>query len=140
MQDIKSVQTTNIIPTEAPELVNYVAQGIIRAIKSPDAEYTVKPGIEYFKEICGTQNGNKYMFKHIPCKKRGETAKIYASYGNLEFTCEFKMLSNQFFSIEEFINKKYVYDANTDSYVLRPNTPSSFSSIFAKWFSNTNQK
>lgn len=139
MQTVKTAKNTNIVPSEAPELVNYVAKSIINAVKAPDAEYTVKPGIEYFQEIVGQKkDGSSFVFKHIPKKKRGDQAKIYASYDGLEFTCEFETLRNDFFSLEAFINKKYVYDANTDSYVPRPSSVSLLS-VASRWF-RSNEK
>ena len=126
------MQKIEIIPSEAPELVSYVMKKIIAAIKAPNSEYVLESGIEYVKEIQGKYNSQEFVLRHIPKTKRGEQDKIYASYDNLEFTCNFNELRDDFYGIDLYINKKYIYDLNTGCYILRPNTPSFFD-MALKW-------
>ena len=129
------MQKAKIITTEAPDLAQYVIKSIIDAIRAPNTEYLVEPGLEFVKEICGTQNGRDFVFKHIPRTKRGETDKVYAMYDNLEFTCDLNMILSEFYIIDSYVNKIYMYDANTDSCVLRPQMLSKLD-VVLKWFQN----
>ena len=56
-------------------------------------------------------------------------------YDNLEFTCDLNMILSEFYIIDSYVNKKYMYDANTDSYVLRPQMLSKLD-VVLKWFQN----
>ena len=134
MDVIPKNTNTKIIPDEAPEVVTYIMDNIIAAIKTPNSNITLKPGIKYFKEVSGEQNGQEFRIKHIPIEKRGDKEKIYALYNGLEFVIDYNSLKNEFLEIDSYINKKYIYDQNTNTYVLRPNEVSFWNSAFSKLF------
>lgn len=124
---------TRINPSESPEMMRWILTNITNAIKAPSAVYTVKPGIKYFKEIKGTQNEHFFKIEHFNPLKRCDTEKIYACYDNFEFLYEINnYLFSDFLKIDNYINKKYVYDMNTDSYVLRPQEQDKLQMIM-KW-------
>ena len=111
-----------INPIESPEVVIWIFKHIIDAVKAPNAKYTPKPGIKYFHTITGSQAGHNFQVEHIPPKKRGETDQIYASFDNFEVQCDLGLAYSYFIKLENHINKNFVYDTNSDAYVLRPRT------------------
>lgn len=124
-----------IIPSEAPKLVNSIRANIIEALNSKTAEISAVPSVEHFRSIEGTNNGHTFKVEYLASETHGNSDQLYVSYDNFEFfnNLDSDFGANDFFrKIDEFTRKKYLYDLNTQTYVIRPKELNFFQDV-AQW-------
>ena len=118
-------------------IVNNVVDGIADAIKSSDLVFSATPGnIGHFSEFNGKSGTHTFTVKYTLPKGKIMSYMVYVSYDNYEFEVKYGSaeIGDLVEKIDEYVNKNYIYDFNSKSYVPRPQEHKTLGGVFARLF------
>lgn len=117
-------------------IVTNMVDGIANAIRSPGLEFSATPGvIGHFSEFKGKSGNHSFIVKYTVPKGKIMSYMVYVSYDNYEFETKYGSIEigDLVEKIDEYVNKNYIYDFNSKSYVPRPQEPKTLGGFLAKF-------